>query len=79
MIRSRYTEWLQGAINVIKRLFRRFGIMANVAKYKTMECQPGAIHTGMSEEAFSSRSKGGKVTTRSVCGVASHVHTVGWS
>ena len=32
--------------------------MANVAKYKTMTCQPGAIFTGMSEEAFNWRITG---------------------
>ena len=32
--------------------------MANVAKYKTMTCQPGAICTGMSEEDFNWRSTG---------------------
>ena len=32
--------------------------MANVAKYNTMTCQPGAICTGTSEEDFSWRSTG---------------------
>ena len=56
MIGSRDPEWLQGSINVIIEIFRRFGLMSNVAKSKTMTFQPGSICTGVSEEAFSQRS-----------------------
>ena len=49
MLGSRYPEWLQGAINVLIRLFRRVRLMVNVAKSKNMTCQPGAIHMGISE------------------------------
>ena len=55
---SRYPEWLYGDINVLIRIFRRVGLMANVAKYKIMTCQPGAICTGTLEEAFIWRSTG---------------------
>ena len=58
MLGSRYPEWLQGAINVLIRLFRRVRLMVNVAKSKNMTCQPGAIHMGISEEAFSRKSQG---------------------
>ena len=53
-------------------------IMENVARFKTMTCQIGAIHTGMSEEDFSWRSKIEGALTRSVWGGAYHAHTVGW-
>ena len=36
MIGSWDPEWLQGAINILIGLFIRVGIMANVAKSKTM-------------------------------------------
>ena len=32
MIGLRYPEWLQGAINVLTKIFRRVGLMANVEK-----------------------------------------------
>ena len=58
MIGWRGPEWIQGDINVLVILFRRVGLMANVAKSNTMTCQPGAICTGISEEAFSWNRKG---------------------
>ena len=58
MIRSREPEWIQGAINVIINPFRGFRLVSNVAKYKTMACQPGKICTGIPEETFSRGSKG---------------------
>ena len=57
-IRSSDTEWIQGDINIIIGLFRRVGIMPNVAESKTMTCQPGSINTGISYEDLSIRSKG---------------------
>ena len=57
IILSRGPEWVQGVINVLIRLFRRFGLISNVEKSKIMTCQPGVICTGMSEEAFSRKSK----------------------
>ena len=44
-------EWLQGALNVIISLFRRFGLLSNVEKSKATTCQPGALRYWMSEEA----------------------------
>ena len=58
IILSRGPEWVQGVINVLIRLFRRFGLISNVEKSKTKTCQPGVICTGMSEEAFIFRIKG---------------------
>ena len=57
MIGSRYPECLQVAINVLIRLFRRVGLINNFTESKTMTCHPGAIGKGISEEAFSWRSK----------------------
>ena len=42
-------EWLQGSINIPISLFRQIGLMANVAKSKTMMCPPGMIRSGISE------------------------------
>ena len=64
MLGSRYPEWLQGAINVLIRLFRRVLLMENIAKYKTTTCQTGEIFTGMSEEEFGWRSTGEGVKHR---------------
>ena len=58
MIGSRYLEWIQGAVNALIGIFGRVVLMNNVAKSKTMTCQPGYIYAGMSEEDFSRRSKG---------------------
>ena len=41
-------EWLQGAFNVLIGLFRRYGLVANVSKSKTIMCQMGEIRSGMS-------------------------------
>ena len=57
-IGSRDPEWIQGDTNVLIEIFRRVGIMSNVAKYKTTTCQLGVTCTGISEEAFSWRIKG---------------------
>ena len=57
MIGYSYLEWLQVSINVLIGLFRRFRLIYNIKISKTMTCQPGAIHTGMSEEEFSQSSK----------------------
>ena len=38
-------------MNVLIGLFWRYGLAASVAKYKTMTCKPGALRSGMSEEA----------------------------
>ena len=57
IIGSREPEWIQGAINVLIGILKRFGQMTNVAKSRTMTCHLGVIYAGVSEEAFSSRSK----------------------
>ena len=61
---SQDLEWIQGILNVIIRLFRRIGLAANVATLKTMAYQTGEIILGLSEEAFSRRSKGKGATYR---------------
>ena len=54
-------------------------LMANVEKYKTMACQPGAILTEILEEAFSLRIKGEGPLNGINCGVAYYSHTAGRS
>ena len=48
---SRYPEWIQGALNVLVGLFRRYGMVENVAKSKAIKCHPGGIRSEMSEDA----------------------------
>ena len=43
LIWSQDPEWFQGVLNRFIGLFLRIFLMANVTKYKTMACQPGAI------------------------------------
>ena len=55
LIGSSDLEWIQVAINILKGLFQRVGLVENVEKSNTMTFQPGAIYTGMSDKAFSRR------------------------
>ena len=52
MVRSRNPNWLQHVVNVPVGLFRRYGLVANVSKLRTMTCHPGALRAGMLEEAM---------------------------
>ena len=51
MVGSRDLEWLQGALNMLIRLFHRYRLVENVIKYKAITYQPGTLRSGMSEEA----------------------------
>ena len=62
IIGSQCPEWLQGELNLLIGLFCRIGHMENVANYKIMTCQPGAIWSEISEEVVGRRSTG-KVDT----------------
>ena len=42
---------LKHSMKILIRIFRRYGLAANIAKSHTMTCQPGALRSGMSEEA----------------------------
>ena len=50
--------FLQGSLIVLIGLFRRYGLLDNVAKSKAMMCQPGVIQSGMSKEAVGRWSTG---------------------
>ena len=52
MVGSSDSDWLQHAMNVLVVLFRRYGLADNVSKSQTMTYQPGALRTGMSEDAI---------------------------
>ena len=39
-------------MNVLVGLFRRYGLAVNVAKSRTITCQPGALRVGVLEEAI---------------------------
>ena len=43
MIRSRDPEWLQKAIIFLIGIFRRVGLIANIAKSNNMTCHLGVI------------------------------------
>ena len=79
MVVLRDPEWLQGAINVLIRIFRRVRLMENVVKSKTMTYQPGAIHTGCQRRISVGEEKDKGPLTRRNCGSKSHAQTVGWS
>ena len=51
MVGSQDTDWLQHSMNVLVGLFQHYGLTANVAKSRTMTCQPGALQSGMLEES----------------------------
>ena len=79
MIASRDPEWIQGVINALIRLSSKVRLMSNVAKSKTMTCQPGAIFKGRQEKAFKWRRKVEGGNTGSICGGVSHVQNAVWS
>ena len=51
MVGSIDSYWLQHSMNVLIRLFQRYGFAANVAKSCTMTCQLGTFRLGMSEDS----------------------------
>ena len=52
------SEWLQKALNIPIGFFRRYGIIANAEKSRTIMCQPEALRLGMLEEAAGQRCTG---------------------
>ena len=58
MVGSRNSDWLQHVMNVLARIFRRYGVAASVAKSRTMTCQTGALQAGMLEEAMALKCMG---------------------
>ena len=52
MVGSHDSDWLQHVMNILIGLFKRYGLMANVAKSLTMTFQPGALQVGMLEESM---------------------------
>ena len=51
VVGSRDPECPQGALNVLIGPFHRYGLVANVAKFKVMTCHPGTLQSWMLEEA----------------------------
>ena len=51
MVGLRNPEWIQGTLGVLIRLFRRYGLVANVENSKAITFQPGTLRSRMSEEA----------------------------
>ena len=64
LLGSREPEWLQGALNFLIGLFQMIGLAANIAKSKTILCQPEEIRLGIPEEALGRRSIGKVATYR---------------
>ena len=52
MVGSRDSDWLQHDMNVLVGLFRRYGLVANVVKSRTMTCHPGALRAWMSRRPW---------------------------
>ena len=46
MVCSHDPDWMQHTMNAIVVLFRRYGLVANVTKSRTMICQPGTLREG---------------------------------
>ena len=51
MVSSRYSYWLQHSMEILISIFWRYGLADNVAKSRTMTCQPGTLRSGIPEEA----------------------------
>ena len=51
MVGAQDSEWLQNALNFIIGLFWRYRLFANVTKSQTITFQPGALWSGMPDEA----------------------------
>ena len=64
MVGSQYTEWTQGALNVLACLFRQRRLVANVSKSMAMTFHPGEIRNGMSEEVVGRQCTGRGETYR---------------
>ena len=58
MVGSCYFEWLKHAMNIPVGLFRSYGLEANVAKSRTMICQPSALQAEMPEEFMAPKCTG---------------------
>ena len=58
MLGSLDADWMQHLMNVLVGLFLLYGLAANIAKSKTVICQPGALRLGMFEEAKALKCKG---------------------
>ena len=58
VVRSRDTEWLQVALNMLIGIFCWYRLVMNVAKSKTAKCQTGTLRFGISEEAVVRRCTG---------------------
>ena len=51
MVGSRDADWMQHSINFLFGLFRQYSLAANIAKSRTITCQPSALQSGMHEKA----------------------------
>ena len=58
MVGSHGLDWLQHTMKILVGLFRRYGLASNVAKSRTMTCQPGALRAGMLEDSMALKSTG---------------------
>ena len=50
MVGSRDPEWLQVDLNVLIGLLQLYGMVWNIAKYKSKTCQPKTVRYGILEE-----------------------------
>ena len=52
MMGSQDADCMQHSMNILVRLFQRYGLAANVAKSRTMMCQPSTLQSRMSDESM---------------------------
>ena len=52
VMRSKYPEWLQGALDAIIGNLCRHRLVVDVAKSKDMTCQTGTLRSGVLKEAM---------------------------
>ena len=50
VVESWYPEWLQGKLNVLIGLLRRYRLVENAVNTKAMACHPYTLRSGMLEE-----------------------------
>ena len=68
MVGSHNPDWLLHTMNILFGLFRRYGLASNIAKSRTITCQPGALWEGMSEEVMALKCTGVGYSYRMILG-----------
>jgi hypothetical protein len=76
LVSARCPEWLQSSFDILIKLFKRIGLLANADKMKVMICVPGKIQSAQTEVDYTSQQAGNTTTTKrwwvdcDVCGAS---------